>query len=145
MTMWRCARINLIPFATVSSIWHQDTAIRRRRSTATARARRLSPSKWEDGRLRRLQYQGLRSTDDIRLLRIDSIDASGAMVISLTHVDCHQLPAGLNFLALFYRWGDEHDLARIKLRHTQYQQAAGMTGGYEAKTLLKSSLSMLQD
>lgn len=143
--MWGCARIKLIPFPTVFSIRHQDTAIRSRRSIAIARARRLSPSKWEDGRLRRLSVPGFALTDDIRLLRMDTIDASGAMVISLIHVDRHQLPAVLNFLALFYRWEHEHDLARIKLRHTQYQQAAGMTDGYEAKTLLKSSLSMIQD
>ncbi|KAK7912282.1 hypothetical protein PG985_014763 [Apiospora marii] len=63
------------------------------------------------------KYQGLASDESVRLLRVDRLDGSdGSVLCTLLHVDRHDPPTGVSWIALSYRWGDEKDLVTLGLR-----------------------------
>ncbi|KAK8078984.1 hypothetical protein PG994_002791 [Apiospora phragmitis] len=63
------------------------------------------------------QYQELATNESLRLLRVDRLDKSkGTLMCTLLHIDRHDPPPGVSWIALSYRWGDEKDLVTLRLR-----------------------------
>ncbi|KAK6432619.1 hypothetical protein LTR95_011212 [Oleoguttula sp. CCFEE 5521] len=89
------------------------------------------------------EYEPLTAEDNVRLLRVDRLRPDESLQCSILQVNRRELPAGIKYTALSYRWGDLDEKGALQIRSIGATSAE--EAPYNRKTLPMATLEMLKD